>query len=103
MFSSPVLSSGESAAVSSPNNNTAIVQERTRMQDIDRALELELINLARFNIRFHQAANRHQWWRTYSYALAREAGTAVGLAGTLTDLVERGRGFNRPKIVSKTA
>lgn len=100
---SPVLSAGDFAAVPAPENTPAIVPGRAQMQDIDRAIELELIKLARFNIRFHQTANRHQWWRTYSYALAREAGTAVGLSGTLTDLVERGRGFNRPKIVSKTA
>ena len=84
-------------------SGTAVVKERSRMQDIDRAIELDLIALARFNIRFNQNANRHQWWRTYSYAFARESGTGVGLAGTLTDLVERGRGFNRPLIVSKTA
>lgn len=106
LLTSGLFTSSVSAAVDStatPVRTGESLKERTRMQDIDRALELELISLARFNIRLNQTANRHQWWRTYSYALARESGTAVGLAGTLTDLVERGRGFNRPQIVSKTA
>lgn len=73
------------------------------LKPIDRALLLELIKLARFNIRFHQEANRHPEWRTLMYAAGRESGTAVSFAGSLIDLKQRVRGFDNPALISKNA
>ncbi len=70
---------------------------------VNRAILLELIKLARFNIRFHQEANRHQKWRTYLYASGREAGTAVSFASSLIDLKERVRGLDDPSLISRNA
>ncbi|MBK9278126.1 MAG: hypothetical protein IPM93_08140 [Candidatus Obscuribacter sp.] len=70
---------------------------------VNRAILLQLIKLARFNIRFHQEANRHQKWRTYAYASGREAGTAVSLASSLIDLKQRIRGLDDPSLISRNA
>ena len=51
-----------------------------RCEETDRALTLELIKLAKFNVHFHLAANRHQVWRQFSYPALREAGTAGSFA-----------------------
>jgi hypothetical protein len=68
---------------------------------INRSLLLELIKLSRFNIHFHQEANRLQKWRTLSYAAEREAGTAVSFAGSLIDLKQRIRGLDNPARISR--
>lgn len=74
-----------------------------KVDDIDRALILEFIKLARFNIRFQQEANRHQPWRALTYPIAREAGTAVSFGSSLVDLRERVRGFDDPRLISKSS
>ncbi|MBP9089580.1 hypothetical protein KBI23_01030 [bacterium] len=73
------------------------------ISSIDKSLLLELIKLARFNIRFHQQANRHQKWRTLTYAAGREAGTAVSFAASLVDLKQRVRGLDDPSLISRNA
>jgi hypothetical protein len=74
-----------------------------RIRAIDRSLLLELLKLARFNIRFHQEANRHQNWRTIAYATGREAGTAVSFSASLGDLRQRVRGLEDPSLISRRA
>jgi hypothetical protein len=74
-----------------------------KISSIDRTLLLELIKLARFNIRFHQEANRHQKWRALTYAAGREAGTAVAFAASLSDLKQRVRGLDDPSLISRNA
>lgn len=74
-----------------------------KISSIDKSLLLELIKLARFNIRFHQQANRHQKWRTLTYAAGREAGTAVSFAASLVDLKQRVRGLDDPSLISRNA
>lgn len=69
----------------------------------DKTLLLELIKLARFNIRFQQEANRHQKWRALTYAAGREAGTAVSFAASLVDLKQRVRGLDDPSSISRNA
>lgn len=70
---------------------------------IDRSLMLELIKLARFNIRFQQQANRRQNWRSLAYAAGRESGTAVSFASSLIDLKQRVRGLDDPSLISRNA
>lgn len=70
---------------------------------IDRSLIEEFIKLARFNIRFHQEANRHQKWRALTYAAGRETGTAVSFASSLVDLQQRVRGLDDPSLISRNA
>lgn len=74
-----------------------------KVSSIDRSLLLNLIKLARFNIRFHQEANRHQPWRTLTYAGGREAGTAVSFSSSLIDLKQRVRGLDDPALISRNA
>jgi len=74
-----------------------------RIKAIDRTLLLEFIKLARFNIRFHQEANRHPMWRTLAYAAGRESGTAVSFASSLIDLEQRVRGLQNPSLISRNA
>ena len=74
-----------------------------KVNAIDRSLILEFIKLARFNIRFQQEANRHQPWRALTYPIAREGGTAVSFGSSLVDLRERVRGFDDPRLISKSA
>jgi hypothetical protein len=73
---------------------------REKIGSIDRSVLLELIKLSRFNIRFHQEANRHPTWRTLTYAAGREAGTAVTFAGSIADLKQRVRGLDDPDRIS---
>ncbi len=72
-----------------------------RLADLDRKIIMEYIKLARFNIQFHQEVNRHQWWRTYTYPLIREAGSSASLANTLTDLGQNARGLADPGKISR--
>lgn len=74
-----------------------------RIDEIDRSLVLAFIRLARFNIQFHQEANRHQNWRALTYPMGREAGTAVAFASSLIDLKQRVRGLDSPARISKNA
>jgi len=62
-----------------------------------------MIKLARFNIHFHQEANRHELWRTLEYATGREAGTAVSFAASLLDLRQRVRGLDDPALIQRNA
>lgn len=81
---------------------TPIEAEATkRIDEIDRLVVLEFIKLSRFNIHFHLEANRHQKWRWFTYPVLRESGTAVGFGGSLTDLKQRVRGFDDPKLISR--
>ena len=73
------------------------------LRDVDRELYLELIKLSRFNIKFHLDANRHQKWRVLTYALGREAGTAVSFGGTLTDIYQQGKNIKHPRGISRNA
>lgn len=73
------------------------------LTEVDRALYLELINLSRFNAKFHQESNYHQPWRAWTYPLGRESGTAASFAGTLVDISQQAKGFNKPKLISKNA
>jgi hypothetical protein len=75
----------------------------TTLKAIDRELMLRLIELARFNIHFHQEVNHHQRWRSWTYPIAREAGTSLSLANTVTDMSARAQGLNDPKRVSRNA
>lgn len=70
---------------------------------VDRELLLELVKLSRFNVKFHLAANYHQRWRTLTYPLGREAGTAVAFAGTVSDLYQQGKNLNHPIGISRQA
>ena len=73
---------------------------KQKIADLDRTILTEYIRLARFNTKYHITANRHQWWRMYTYPLAREAGGAATFANTLTDLSQQARGLNDPSKIS---
>lgn len=69
----------------------------------DRGLFLELVKLAKFNIRFHLEANRHQKWRDLTYPILRESGTAVSLATTIIDISQQARGIENLAQVNRNA
>lgn len=74
-----------------------------RIMEIDRELLMELIGLSRFNLRFFEEANHHQKWRSWSYPLAREAGTAASFANSMVDITVRGGNFSDPSQISRSA
>lgn len=89
---------GEQIALSEP--------DRTHYKSIvavDKDMYLELIKLSRFNVRFHLEANAHQKWRSLTYPLGRESGTAVSMAGTLVDLNQQAKNLNHPRGISRSA
>lgn len=73
------------------------------LRDVDRELYLEMIKLSRFNVKFHLEANYHQKWRVLTYALGREAGTAVSFGGSVTDIYQQGKNINHPRGISRNA
>jgi hypothetical protein len=77
------------------------VLKSERIGAIDRLLLIEFVKLARFNIQFHQSANAHQRWRTFTYAAGRESGTAVSLGSSLVDLRQRVRGLHDLSLISR--
>lgn len=74
---------------------------RQQLDEIDRSLYRNLIELAKFNARLQLKANRHQWWRDYTYPLGRECGTAVSLAATLIDIRQQVRGMDDKRKISR--
>lgn len=85
----------------SPTTNTSRPTLQEQFDKIDNALLLELVKLAKFNIRFHLAANSHNKWRYLSYPLGRESGTALTFAATLIELKQLTRGLNNPARISR--
>lgn len=83
--------------------NNSVADTKTQINRIDRELLLEYINLARYNIQFYTAATHLQPWRSWTYPLLRESGTATSLAGTLIDLEQRARGLYKPGKISKNS
>jgi hypothetical protein len=67
----------------------------------DKALLVELIALAKFNVHFHLEANRHQKWRQITYPLGRESGTALTFAATLIDIRQQVRGLDDPRRIQR--
>ena len=80
--------------------NSDLGPNQQKLVATDRAVMLQLIKLARFNIRFHQEANRRWVWRSWLYPIAQETGTGASFANTIIDLNQRGRGLNNPKLIS---
>lgn len=73
-----------------------------RFAEVDRSLFFELVKLAKFNLHFHLEANRHQKWRSLTYPLARESGTALTFSATLIDLAQLTKGLDSPSRISRT-
>lgn len=93
------------AALAQDVNSTSAEQDlslQSRFAEVDKALFLELVELAKFNVHFHLEANRHQKWRNLTYPLARESGTALTFSATLIDLVQLSKGLDNPSRISRT-
>jgi len=73
-----------------------------KLSAVDRALFIELRKLAKFNIQFHLKANHHQKWRSLTYPIGRESGTAVSFAATLIDLNQQSKGLDNPARISRS-
>jgi hypothetical protein len=71
------------------------------IRSCDRQIFLELVKLAEFNVRFQQTVNHSSRWRTFAYPMAQEAGYACFLGYSLTDISQRSRGWNNPRLISK--
>ncbi len=76
---------------------------REKIWDIDKAIMLDCIDLARFNIRLRLDANRSPKTRRWLYPAAQETGASLQLSNTLTDLTQRADGWNNPARISKQA
>lgn len=75
--------------------------DKEALAEIDRRLFLELVELAKFNAHFQLESNRHQKWRSVTYPLGREAGTALTFTGTIIDLTQLSQGLDSPARISK--
>jgi hypothetical protein len=69
--------------------------------ETDKKLLLALVKLARFNIHLQLETNRHQKWRSLTYPLGRESGTALTFAATLMDLRQQAKGLDSPARISR--
>jgi hypothetical protein len=67
---------------------------------VDRDLFVELVKLAKFNVHYRLESNRHQPWRTLTYPIARESGTALTFTATLIDLNQQSRGLDNTRRIS---
>lgn len=79
------------------------VSSTATLNEIDRALLLQLIRFSRFNTHFRLESNYHQPWRAWTYPLAREAGTGATFGGTLTDITQQAKGLHNLRRISKSA
>lgn len=96
-----ILLSNSSDCLAQPLNNQTgdpfiTIDQRKKLRQLDTKIILNCLELARFNIDFHQEANKHWAWRSILYPLAKETGTAMSFANVVSDLGQRGRSFNRP-------
>ncbi len=82
-------------------DSTSQDQNRRDLFELDRVILLEIIKLSRFNIHFRLEANYHWPGRAWLYPLGQEAGTACIFANNVTDLSQRARGLNDPRLISR--
>lgn len=68
---------------------------------IDKQIMQLCIDLARFNISYHQSVNKKTFFQQWIYPMARETGTALSFSNTLIDLSQRARGLRNPDLISK--
>ncbi len=76
---------------------------KEKIVSIDRQIMLECIELARFNLHFHNGVNRKNFSQEWLYPMQREAGTALGFSNTIIDIHQRSRGLHDPSLISKNA
>ena len=92
-------------ALAQDANSSFVEQDspmKERFAEVDKALFLEMVKLAKFNIHFHLEANHHQKWRTLTYPAARESGTALTFSATLIELNQQSKGLDNLKRISRT-
>lgn len=71
--------------------------------ELDKQIMQLCIDLARFNISFHQSVNRKGLFQQWIYPMARECGTALSFSNTIIDLSQRARGLQNPDLISRDA
>ncbi|CAN5517621.1 hypothetical protein BH10CYA1_BH10CYA1_54270 [soil metagenome] len=69
----------------------------------DKKILLECIKIIRFNVKFHEEANRRWWWRDWLYPLEKEASTGLTFANSVVDIRQRSRGLQNTDLISKVA
>ncbi len=84
----------------SQNSFTSSPTARTLFA-IDKKILLQCIDLIRFNVRFHEEANRRWWWRDWLYPAEKEGATALTFANSIVDINERARGLENTDLISK--
>lgn len=81
-------------AVRADSSDTLLPPDkRKRLRNIDAEVILECIDFARFNVNFHEEANKHWKWRSVLYPLAKESSTALSFANVISNINQRGRSF----------
>lgn len=75
----------------------------SQIRKLDRQILLELIKLAQYNVHYENTVNHYAWWRAVGYPLAQEADYACLLGYTLSDMNQRSRGWNNPRLISSSA
>jgi hypothetical protein len=74
------------------------IEQQIRTQD--REIILELVKLAEFNICYQQTVNHYARWRKVVYPLGQTATYACFLGFSLTDISQRSRAWNDPRLIS---
>jgi hypothetical protein len=80
-----------------------MAEAEDKIRHIDRQILLEFVELDRFNIRYRLEANRAAPWRSFVYPMAQEANAALLTANVIVGISQNARGWNKPRLVSKTA
>ncbi len=101
--SEPPTESDRSKASTGSRDVISDMEDGQSVINVDKEIEKELLEFARFNIAYFKTTSGVLSKRVYGYAFAREAGTAVAFAGTLTELSERARVLNDVGKFSKSA
>ncbi len=104
-WATPTCAASE-AAISAPPIQSLTSSEaldiETQIRAIDRQILLELVRLAEFNVQYQQNVNHCAWWRKVGYPLAQEAAYAGFLGYSASDISQRRRAWNNPKLISPT-
>jgi hypothetical protein len=94
---------GSASSVAESLDGDAPGNVSARILRLDKLIMLKCIEMARFNIQYHEAANKRWWWRNYLYPALQEAGTACSLSNSIVDLTERARGLRDLNLMSLSA
>ncbi len=88
---------------SGASKDSSFTQADHELFTLDKKIILECIRIIRFNVAFHQTANRRWPWRDWLYPIAKEASTGLTFANSVVSVYQRSQGLKDTDLISKTA